>query len=72
MKKSQLLELTLRNLPTKKLKIDEAAAEFNVELLRLPDKHCTLNPIDLAWPGFKQHFRKHNASFVNYLMLISN
>ena len=33
MKKSQLLEPAFHNLPPKKFKTDEAAAEFNVELL---------------------------------------
>lgn len=65
MKKAQLLELSFANVPPKKFKTNEAAAEFNVEILRLPVKHCTLNPIELAWAGLKQHVRKYNTSFVS-------
>ena len=72
MKKSQLLELAFRNLPPKKFKTNEAAAEFNVEILRLPIKHCTLNPIELAWAGLKHHVRKHNTSFVSCLTFLFN
>ena len=43
--------------------------QFNVELLRLPVKHCTLNPIQLALAGLKQHVRKYNTSFVSYVKL---
>jgi transposase len=29
----------------------------------LPAKHCTLNPVELAWAAMKSYVRKHNTSF---------
>ncbi|CAF1439244.1 unnamed protein product [Didymodactylos carnosus] len=46
--KAELLELAVAYAPEKRLKVDEAAKEFRVEILRLPIKHCVLNPIELA------------------------
>lgn len=37
--------------------------EATVVSFRLPVKHCTLNPIELAWAGMKDYVRKNNASF---------
>ena len=30
---------------------------------RLPVKHCSLNPIELAWSGMKAYIRDNNTSF---------
>ena len=71
LKKPQLLELAIANAPPKKFKTDAIAAEFNVQLLRLPIKHCTLNPIELLWAKLKEHIRKYNTSFVSFWNLLN-
>ena len=45
------------------LKVDEAAKQFGVEILRLPVRHSTLNPIELAWAGLKNYIRNNNTNF---------
>ncbi|CAF1374247.1 unnamed protein product [Rotaria sordida] len=52
--KAELLEIAMKNLPEKRYEIDEAAKTYNVDILRLPIKHCMLNPVELAWAGLKQ------------------
>lgn len=49
MKKAELLNIAFTNLPPKKYKVDVVAKTFGVEIIRLPIKHCSLNPIELAW-----------------------
>ena len=49
LKKSELLQLAFVNLPRKEYKVDLKAKAFDVEILRLAIKHCSLNPIELAW-----------------------
>ena len=49
LKKSELLQLVFDNLPQKEYKVDLKAKMFDVEILRLPVKHCSLNSIELAW-----------------------
>lgn len=77
-KKAQLFELAIANAPPKKFKTNVVAAEFNVQLLRLPIKHCVLNPVELLWAQLKEHIRKNNTTFVSdrninfcYFLLIS-
>lgn len=65
MTKAQLLELAFANVPPKKFKSNTVASQFNVEILRLPIKHCTLNPIELVWASLKEYVRKYNTSFVS-------
>ncbi|CAF4068181.1 unnamed protein product, partial [Rotaria sp. Silwood1] len=43
--------------------IDEVAQDFNVQILRLPVRHCSLNPVEIAWAGMKDYIRKNNTSF---------
>ena len=49
LKKSELLQLVLVNLPRKEYKVDLKAKTFDVGILRLAIKHYSLNPIELAW-----------------------
>ena len=48
-KKSELLDRAFNDLPPRKFKVDEVAKKFDVEILRLPINHCSLNPIELPW-----------------------
>jgi hypothetical protein len=60
---AELLELAFEHLPPKEYMTNVAASEFNVEIIRLPIKHCMLNPIELAWSQLKGYVRKNNTSF---------
>ena len=61
--KAELLELAFNNLPAKKYLTDVAAAEYQVEIVRLPIKHSILNPIVLCWSQLKGYVRRNNAAF---------
>lgn len=37
--------------------------EFDVEIVRLPVRHCCLNPIELCWANLKEYVRKDNTRF---------
>ncbi|CAF4145912.1 unnamed protein product [Rotaria sp. Silwood2] len=63
LKKSELLEIASENKPRKKHKIDEVAQEFDVQIVRLPVRHCSLNPMELAWAALKDYIRKNNTNF---------
>ncbi|CAF1609520.1 unnamed protein product, partial [Didymodactylos carnosus] len=63
MTKAELLEVAFDNLPSKRYVVDEVAAKNDVQILRLPIKHCMLNPIELAWSGLKNFVRKNNINF---------
>ncbi|CAF3934653.1 unnamed protein product [Rotaria sp. Silwood1] len=43
--------------------VDNVASKYNIEVVRIPVKHCVLNPIELAWAGLKNYVRKHNVRF---------
>ena len=58
-----MLELAFNSLPTKKYLTDVAAAEYQVEIVRLPLKHCILNPIELCWSQLKRCIRRNNTAF---------
>ncbi|CAF4824568.1 unnamed protein product [Rotaria sp. Silwood2] len=61
--KAELIELSRANAPPKQYITDEVAAEFDIEILRLPIKHCMLNPIEIAWGGMKNFIRDQNTTF---------
>ena len=63
LKKAELLEIASANVPPKRYKTNIAANVFNVELVRLPIKHCVLNPIEQAWPQLKTYVRSYNTHF---------
>ncbi|CAF4363310.1 unnamed protein product [Rotaria sp. Silwood2] len=61
--KAELLELALANAPSKEYITDQAAARFNVQIVRLPHRHCCLNPTELSWNNLKQYVRDNNVTF---------
>jgi hypothetical protein len=63
LKKAELLEIAFSHVPPKRYKTNAAANLFNVELVRLPIKHCVLNPIELAWAQLKAYVRSNNTHF---------
>ncbi|CAF4615356.1 unnamed protein product [Rotaria sp. Silwood2] len=61
--KAELLQLAYSNLPKKKYKAEEEAKIYRINILRLPIRHCTLNPIELAWANMKTYIRDRNTKF---------
>ena len=49
--------------PEKKYKTDVAAAEVEMDVLRLPVGHCELNPIELVWENVKHYAAANNKDF---------
>ncbi|CAC5366378.1 unnamed protein product [Mytilus coruscus] len=48
---------------TPKVVIDELAAEHGHEVLRLPHRHCKLNPIEMVWADLKGYVARRNSTF---------
>ncbi|CAF1638577.1 unnamed protein product, partial [Didymodactylos carnosus] len=63
MKNSELRDIAFSHVPRKEYLTNIAASEFDVEIIRLPIKHCCFNPIELCWAQLKGHVRRHNTSF---------
>ncbi|XP_053406536.1 uncharacterized protein LOC123526897 [Mercenaria mercenaria] len=61
--KAKLLEIVRRNKPRPKYIVDELAMEAGHKVLRLPPRHCELNPIELIWAKMKGHVARQNSSF---------
>ncbi|CAF5017788.1 unnamed protein product, partial [Rotaria sp. Silwood1] len=61
--KAELLELAVKNATPKEFKTDVAAAQFSIEIVRLPYRHSTLNPIELSWNTLKQYVRDNNTTY---------
>ena len=57
------MELAFANVPPKRYVTNTIARAFDVEVLRLPIKHCVLNPIELAWAQLKSYVRRENVNF---------
>ena len=55
--------MALHHVPPKQYKTNTAAMEYDVQIVRLPIKHCVLNPIELAWTQLKAYVRTNNTLF---------
>ncbi|CAF4278155.1 unnamed protein product, partial [Rotaria sordida] len=49
--------------PPKGYITDQATEQFRVQIVRLPHRHCCLNPIELSWNNLKQYIRDNNVTF---------
>lgn len=56
------MEVVLKNLPRQLYAADKLAGECDVEILRIPIRHCFLNPIELAQAGLKTYVRNLNVN----------
>ncbi|CAF1250886.1 unnamed protein product [Didymodactylos carnosus] len=63
MTKAELIQLAFSNLPPKEFIVDKVANKYDIEIVRIPMKHCVLNPIQLAWAGLKNYVRQQNVRF---------
>ncbi|CAF2200339.1 unnamed protein product [Rotaria magnacalcarata] len=63
MTKAELMEVAFKNLPCRQYAMDNLAGKHYVEILRIPKKHCVLNPIELALAGLKKYVRNLNVNF---------
>ncbi|CAF2118264.1 unnamed protein product [Rotaria magnacalcarata] len=63
MTKPELIQLAFSNLPPKEFIVDKVANKYNIEIVRIPIKHCVLNPVELAWAGLKSYVRQQNVQF---------
>ena len=48
MTKAELLELAFKNLPLREYLVDKIAAKSDIQILRIPTKHCVLNLAEVA------------------------
>ena len=63
MTKPELMQLAFSQLPPKQYIVDKVANKYDIEIVRIPVKHCVLNPIELAWAGLKNYVRQQNVRF---------
>ncbi|CAF1086571.1 unnamed protein product [Didymodactylos carnosus] len=63
MTKAELLDVAYKNLPPKEYMADKAAMKHNVQLVRIPVKHCALNRIELVWASLKNFVCSNNVRF---------
>ncbi len=59
MLKSELYELCKKMAPPPVFKIDQLAEEYGHKILRTPQYHCELQPIESCWGVVKNHCRDH-------------
>ncbi|CAF0955578.1 unnamed protein product [Rotaria sordida] len=63
MTKVELMQLVFTHLPPKEFIVDKVASKYNTEIVRIPVKHCALNPIKLGGAGLKNYARQQNVRF---------
>ena len=63
MTKFELIQLAFSQLPPIQYIVDEIVNKYDIEIVRIPVKHCVLNPIELGWAGLKNYVRKQNVRF---------
>ncbi|CAF3782241.1 unnamed protein product [Rotaria socialis] len=63
MTKPELLELVFKNFPPLQYVVDELAAKHDNEILRIPIKHCVLNPIEFTWASFQNDVLNIKVNF---------
>ncbi|CAF1503947.1 unnamed protein product [Rotaria sp. Silwood1] len=63
MTKAELIALAFIHLPPKEYIVDKVASKYDIEIVRMPVKHCVLIPIELGWAGLKNYVRKYNVRF---------
>ena len=63
MTKVDLLKIVAINKPKPVYKTDQIAESKGHVVLRLPIKHCELNPIELIQAQEKQYVAQHNTTF---------
>ena len=61
--KAELIQIAKLNKPPKKYLTDEIASKFNHCVLRLPVKHCELNPIEIIQAEEKGWIARNNTTF---------
>ncbi|CAF3026156.1 unnamed protein product, partial [Rotaria sp. Silwood2] len=61
--KAELLKLVLKNATPKEFKTNVAAAQFSIEIVFLPYRHSTLNPIELFWNTLKQYVQDNKTTY---------
>ena len=61
--KAELLDLVKQNKPRPRYVIDELASEHGHEVLRLPPRHCELNPIEMVWSDLKGFVARNNTTY---------
>ncbi|CAF0959388.1 unnamed protein product [Didymodactylos carnosus] len=44
-------------------KADLCARAFDVKLVKIPVRHCVLNPVEPGWAGLKHYIRENNTRF---------
>ena len=59
MTRSELIQLAFSQLPPKQYIVNK----YDIEIVRIPMKHCVLNLIELVWAGLKKYVRKQNIRF---------
>ncbi|CAF1542680.1 unnamed protein product [Rotaria sordida] len=63
MTKVELMQLVFTHLPPKEFIVDKVATKYNIEIVRIPVKHCVSNPIELGWAGLKNYVQQQNVRF---------
>ena len=68
----ELLEFCKKHRATE-YAVDKIFAQKEIDVLRLPSKHCEYNPIEMVWSQIKSYVASHNvksASLINMRQLV--